>query len=393
MVIVRQFSVLTVVGVILLLSIVSLAQQRGRGRGDDSLGQPFRGVSIGGDIEPGLFEIESTGVTTAPVVEAANAFLASLSEPQREKTTFPVDDLEWRKWDNRHSPPRQGVGFDEMSEQQRNLAFGLMKASLSARGLKLSKDIMKLNGTLAELADNYDEYGEWLYWITIMGDPSESEPWGWQVDGHHLVINYFVLGDQVVMSPVFLGSEPIRATSGKFAGTEVMQAAQDKGLDFVLSLDSDQKAKAVVSSTKPGNNNLGEAYKDNIDLPEEGLLVSELRPEQKELLLVVIEEFIGNMRSEHAAVKMSEVKEHLDRTRFVWVGGTSDEDVYYYRIQSPVVMIEFDHQRRVAPFRTSEPTRDHIHAVIRTPNGNDYGKDLLRQHLEQHHSKESTNSN
>jgi hypothetical protein len=27
------------------------------------------------------------------------------------------------------------------------------------------------------------------------------------------------------------------------------------------------------------------------------------------------------------------------------------------------------------------PTRDHIHTIVRTPNGNDYGKDLLRQHL------------
>ena len=95
-----------------------------------------------------------------------------------------------------------------MTDKQRELAFGLLKASLSAKGLKLSQDIMKLNGTLAELANNFDEYGEWLYWITIMGDPSTEEPWGWQIDGHHLIINYFVLGDQVVMSPVFVGSEP-----------------------------------------------------------------------------------------------------------------------------------------------------------------------------------------
>ena len=93
-----------------------------------------------------------------------------------------------------------------MDEKQRELAFSLMGKSLSAKGLKLSKDIMKLNGTLAELANNFDEYGEWLYWITIMGEPSETEPWGWQIDGHHLIINYFVLGDQVVMSPVFVAS-------------------------------------------------------------------------------------------------------------------------------------------------------------------------------------------
>ncbi len=71
-----------------------------------------------------------------------------------------------------------------------NMAFALLSASLSAKGLTLSKDIMKLNGTLAELANNFDEYGEWLYWITVMGDPSSSEPWGWQIDGHHLIINY-----------------------------------------------------------------------------------------------------------------------------------------------------------------------------------------------------------
>jgi hypothetical protein len=30
------------------------------------------------------------------------------------------------------------------------------------------------------------------------------------------------------------------------------------------------------------------------------------------------------------------------------------------------------------------PGRAHIHSVVRTPNGNDYGKDLLRQHYEKH---------
>ena len=120
---------------------------------------PFKGVTSGGKIEKGLFKIASTGVTTEPVMNAANAFLGSLSKEQVAKTKFEVDDLEWRKWDNRHFYKRQGVGFDEMNEEQRKLAFGLMKSSLSAKGLKLSQDIMKLNGTLAELADDFDEYG------------------------------------------------------------------------------------------------------------------------------------------------------------------------------------------------------------------------------------------
>ena len=84
-------------------------------------------------------------------------------------------------------------------------------------------------------------------------------------------------------------------------------------------------------------------------------------------------------------MKLNEVRDHLDATYFAWVGGAKDDSVFYYRIHSPVVLIEFDHQGRVAPFRSREPTRDHVHAVIRTPNGNDYGKDLLRQHYEAHH--------
>ena len=360
-----------------------------RGGGEASLAEPFRGITSGGKIERGLFKIESTGVSTQPVVDAAKSFLKKLSDEQALKTMFPVDDIEWRSWDNRHFYKRRGVGFNEMTEGQREVAFGLLEASLSAKGLKKSQDIMKLNGTLAELANNFDEYGEWLYWITIMGDPSTTEPWGWQIDGHHLIINYFVLGDQVVMSPVFVGSEPVHATSGKFKGTIVMQDEQNKGVALIQALTGDQQKEAILSKVKDGNNALTQAYKDNVDLDYAGIPASKLNNTQQELLLEVVSEFVGTMRDGHAKVKMQEVRKHLDRTYFAWIGDTQDDSVFYYRIHSPVVLIEFDHERRVAPFRSREPTRDHIHAVLRTPNGNDYGKDLLRQHIEKQHSAKS----
>lgn len=387
----RYRSVAIVFLVASLAAIVAEAQRRGprrggRGGGQESLTEPFRGISAGDQIESDLFEIKSTGVSTKPVVDAAKALLAGISPEQRSRTTYKVDDIEWRSWDNRHFYKRRGVGFDEMNAQQRKLAFGLMEASLSADGLKLSKDIMKLNGTLAELANNFEEYGEWLYWITIMGEPSETEPWGWQIDGHHLIVNYFVLGDQVVMSPVFVGSEPVHATSGKFKGTIVMQKQQNTGVKFMRSLSAPQQQKATLTKIKDQNNAVSQAYKDNIKLDYAGLNAAELsKPSQQELLKVV-ETFVGTMSEQHAKIKMAEVKKHLDRTWFAWVGGTGDDSVFYYRIHSPVLLIEFDHERRVAPFRSTTPSRDHIHAVLRTPNGNDYGKDLLRQHIEQHHS-------
>jgi uncharacterized protein DUF3500 len=186
------------------------------------LAQPFRGLTANGQVEEGLFGIRSTGVSTEPVRKAATALLDTLTPAQRKKTLFSVGDDEWRRWMNQDFYVRQGVSFLELSETQREAAVALLGASLSAKGLKQTRDIMRLNHTLGELNDNdFDRYGEWRYYLTVMGQPSATEPWGWQLDGHHAVINYFVLGDQVVMTPSFAGSEPVIARSGKFTGTSV----------------------------------------------------------------------------------------------------------------------------------------------------------------------------
>ena len=84
---------------------------------------------------------------------------------------------------------------------------------------------------------------------------------------------------------------------------------------------------------------------------------------------------------------MGEIKKHLDETFFAWTGATDEEAIFYYRIHSPVILIEFDHQGPIGlKGDRKQATRNHIHTIVRTPNGNDYGKDLLRQHLEEHHS-------
>jgi len=220
------------------------------------LAEPFKGITTKGTVQPDLFPIRSTGVSTEPVRKAAAAFLAALEPGQRSKTLFPVDDVEWRKWMNQDFYVRQGVSFKEMSEAQRESAFGLMRASLSAKGLQLSRDIMKLNYTLGELNDNdFVRYGEWAYWITMMGEPSKDKPWGWQLDGHHLIVNYFVLGDQVVMTPLFVGSEPVIAPSGKYKDLAILQNEQNLGLKMIRALDEPQRTKAILEVSKTHNNN------------------------------------------------------------------------------------------------------------------------------------------
>ena len=350
----------------------------------DPLTEPFTGVTTNGSVVPGLFPIRSTGVSTAPIRAAAMKFLDGLTDDQRSKTTYPVDDSEWRKWNNVHRYARQGVNFKEMSEEQRSRAYGLLGAALSAKGLEKSRNIMRLNETLAELTKRFDEYGEGLYHLTVMGEPSDTQPWGWQLDGHHLIINYFILRDQVVMTPAFMGSEPIHAESGKYAGTTVLQDEQNKGLALMQALKPEQQKKALIQTDKTANNALAQAFRDNLVLDYAGLQGRELDDRQRGLLVDVIAEYVNNMPPGHAKARMEEVRQHLDDTYFAWIGSYGADAVFYYRIHSPVIIIEFDHQTPVALEGPRVPGRRHIHSVVRTPNGNDYGKELLRQHYEAH---------
>lgn len=360
-------------------------QRQSREAETAGLSSPFLGITTAGAIEANLFEIRSTGVSTEPVRRAAVAFRASLSALQQSKALFSVDDDEWRKWMNQHFYIRQGVSFGEMTTAQRHAAMGLLQAGLSAKGLRQTQDIMRLNTTLGELTKNPAEYGEGLYYITMMGEPSSTEPWGWQLEGHHLIINYFVLGDQVVMTPTFMGSEPRTANAGIHAGTTVLNAEESKGLAMINALNSKQQRQAILATPKSRANNLAEAWRDNLIVEYAGISATAMTPAQRDRLLKLIGEHVGNMRDGHAKVKMTEVRRHLRSTYFAWVGDTAKDSVFYYRIQSPVILIEFDHQGPIAlPGDKQVPTRNHVHSLVRTPNGNDYGKSLLKQHYERY---------
>jgi hypothetical protein len=373
-----------IAGLTALITAIALAQPGGfNQRMQAVLAEPFVGLTADGNVEGGLFALADTGVSTDDVRVAAERFLASLSAEQRGRAMFPVEDTEWRNWANVHLFQRQGVSALEMSDQQRELAYALIRAGLSERGYRTSRDIMRLNHTIAEMVDNFDEYGEHLYYFTFMGEPSADEPWGWQLDGHHLVVNYMVIGDQVVMTPTFMGSEPVSADAGRYAGTEIMQAEQDQALAFMQTLTAEQRNDAILATEKGRGENQAEMMRDNVQVSYEGLPATRLDSRQREALLDLVRLYVGNMDEGHAAVRMDEVMAHLDRTWFAWKGEIDDSGVFYYRIHNPVIYIEFDHQGPVAlGGPRAVATRNHIHSVVRTPNGNDYGKDLLRQHME-----------
>ncbi|MBV9580599.1 MAG: DUF3500 domain-containing protein [Chloroflexi bacterium] len=371
-------------------------------RADAEVAAPYAGVTVDGTPRAGLFPLHATGVSTESLRAAAQRFLADLSEAQRQAVAFPLENSAWLRWSNIHAyVMRHGLLLEDLDSDLQTRAMEVMHSALSERGFTTARDIMKLNYTIGEITQRWDEYGDWLYWLSIFGQPSAEQPWGWQIDGHHLIVNCVVVGDQLVLTPMFMGSEPTLAEGGKYAGTRVFEAEEQLGLAFARSLSAEQRhaavlADSILSSAQPADRRpamegrmQGGALRDNVVLPYEGLPGDRLAPDQQERLLELVDTYVGRMRDDHSRIKMDEVREHLAETHFMWMGGLEEDSVFYYRIHSPVVLIEFDHLRGVA-LDNDEPARTHIHTVVRTPNGNDYGRDLLRQHYARFHQHSST---
>jgi hypothetical protein len=132
------------------------------------------------------------------------------------------------------------------------------------------------------------------------------------------------------------------------------------------------------------NLHLGGAHQDNRIVPFEGLRADGMSAPQRRDLMDLISAYVVPLPPGPYAARMTEIERHLDATHFCWIGGCGETDAFYYRIQSPVIFIEFDHHAGVF-LTNAEPAKFHVHTIVRTPNGNDYGIDLLRLHYAHAH--------
>jgi Protein of unknown function (DUF3500) len=367
---------------------------------DAALAEPVRGVTTDGVVS-GRNRVR-TGMATDAIREAAAGFLDLLDTPTRTRLTFPFMSNEWRSWFNPHiNVYRHGVMLEELSSVQRGAFLDVLRVTLSPRGYGQARDIMRLNELLAELTGRPDDFGEWPYFVSFFGNPSLDAPWGFQLDGHHLAINCVAVGNELAMTPMFMGSEPCEGRVGRFAGIRVLDVEELVGLDLIRSLNADQRRVAIqyasiMTDAIPAHlrhpiDNLTQAgaFRDNAVVPYSGIRADGFSDAQRARLVDAIMTYIGWTDDGHATVKMAEVVGHLDETWFAWMGGTGPTDPFYYRLHSPVVLIEFEHLPGVA-FDNPEPSRHHIHTVIRTPNGGDYGADLLAEHHTRFNHQESS---
>jgi hypothetical protein len=308
---------------------------------------------------------------TSRIVGAANTFLSTLDQKQRQSVLFAFDDEKQRvRWSNLpvKMVPRGGLSMGELSATQRSAALALVSSALSRKGFEKVQQIMDADETLKANERNNPMFGKDLYYISILGKPSEKEPWMVQFGGHHLALNITVAGDHGILTPTLTGAQPALYTIN---GKTVRPLGQesDKAFALLSALDENQKKQAILGF-RLADLVLGPGQDGKMIQPE-GLKASAMNSNQRALLLGVISEWTGIVHESAAAARMAEIKADIDETWFAWSGPTTvtpgSNITAYYRIQGPHLVIEY------APQRLGGDPALHLHTMYRDPT-NDYGR-------------------
>lgn len=357
--------------------------------------EPFKGVTNDGVLRPGLYPLaparDGEGAPTAAMVAAGRKLLEVAARDQVSRLTYAVDAHEWQSWANPEFMQHDtGLRLDELDPPVRDAALAVVEASLSPAGYELARNLMRINGFLGELVELPLLMNEFSYNFALFGEPSETEPWGWQLFGHHVALNCLVAGTQLVISPVFLGAEPDVIDAGPHRGVKVFKERIALARQLMGALPAGLRTEATVYAAMvdpampegrlhPGDErHLAGCFQDNRVIPYEGIPVSAMPPEALALLDEVVEDFIAYLPDGPRAARRREIQEHYGESWFSWIGGWEGQEAFYFRLQSPVVVMELDHHTGVF-LSNDEPAPFHMHTVVRTPNGNDYGRELVRQ--------------
>ncbi len=316
----------------------------------------------------------------ARVAAAARSVLESLDEKQRRDVSYAFDDEE--RFDLRLAPLfLEGLPLKRMQPAQERLSRELLGASLSAAGLAKVEAIMSLEVEVERLdreRGGLRWFGRFLrdpkgYFLAIFGEPGDERGWGYRFDGHHVSLNYTVVGAALPSAtPLFLGAEPRRVPDGwERQGLRVLAAEEDLARELYLSLDEAQRQRATLPFAPDRELFLGSGRRVALEGPPAGLPRAALDPDQKARLDALIGVYVGNVAAEIAEGRLRSIDAAgRDQIHFAWAGSAQPGQPLYYRVRGPSFLIEFD---------DSQDEADHVHTLWRDFAG-DFGRDLLAAH-------------
>nr|WP_089252648.1 DUF3500 domain-containing protein [Rhodococcus kyotonensis] len=332
-------------------------------------------------------DASTTSETISATSEAAEAFLATLSDAQREQVTYAYDDeTKTTSWSNFPVTfvERAGIDLADLTDEQKAAALNVLDALLSDDAYETVTGIMGGDEYLHENSTSTeDSLGQ--YYIAFFGDPSDTSAWEVQFGGHHLGINASMDGsaDSITFAPTHLGIQPAVYTDADGNEVQPFDGIYTSAFAFYDSLTDEQKAQLYQGSSVA---NMVCAPGSTCDYPTgTGISGADLTDEQKQLLLDVIANWAGLADEETTSDALAKIEATLDTTYVNWSGATtydmSQGDGIYFQISGPDVYIEFAAQQGSAGADVAGVTTSgwgHVHTIYRDPT-NDYAGSATQQ--------------
>lgn len=318
---------------------------------------------------------EVTLVTS--LIEKVRALRESLGPDLSSKLQFEFDDKARTVW-SFFPGEHPGVALAGCNDLQKEAMLDCVRLALSASGFAKTELVRSLDDVLAQ--DNPTNYSSGNYFLSIWGEPGEKGPWSMRWEGHHLSLNWLIKDGRVMSStPQFVGSNPAKVLEGPLKDTRAQAQEEDLAREFLQLLDETQRTKAIAGADAIADV-LTHMKSEAEPLEDAGVAYAELDEAQKAKLRELIEVYVAMQAAPIAEQRAAALTEEaLAQVRFAWFGSTEVGEKHYYRIHGGGWVIEYANTQNNA---------NHIHTTWRDFS-NDFGRDVLREHLALFHSGDS----
>jgi hypothetical protein len=316
------------------------------------------------------------------ITAAVRTWLDGLEASQRTQATFGFEDPERYVW--AYTPgQREGLAIRDMRPDQRAAASRIVAATMSSRTAGEIAAIIALETTLGKI-EQANGRGGWtrrdpeMYWFAVFGTPGSASPWSWRLGGHHVAVHVTVADDRVIgVTPSFLGANPAVIPDGPRAGELTLPGEEGLARALLGELTEAEARVVVVDGTAPADILTGIGRTADLRKVPIGIRHADLGAPRKAALERLIRHYVDRVRPEAADATWARiVVGDLGDVTFAWAGGATPGSGHYYAIRGQRFVIEYDNTQNGA---------NHIHAVWRDLE-NDWGTDLLAEHLAAAHS-------
>ncbi len=335
----------------------------------------------------------------ADVVDAADAFLATLSEKERATAQVELTPKLAARWTNfpGGSNVRNGVFYRDLKPEQVEAALKLAQIALGKEGFARYQEVRAADDVFAKGRGgrgpdgpdrkNADgdppqkkagggaaqkkgggpggggpQFGAMNYMIAFLGKPSKTSPWILQLGGHHLAINIYYKGTNGAATPYHVAAQPTVWKDDQGKTHEPLAPMRESLQGLLASLTPDQLKKAKLEA-RFNDVYVGPQKDGKFPAKSEGVPVSELSDASKDFVKKAIAAWTDDNPQGAEYRKLYEAD--LDKVKVSYSGATSLSDRGdYVRLDGPRVWIEFATQGS-----------DHVHTIWRD-RLTDYGAEF-----------------